>query len=157
MQRILVFVAILQFLPQGQTTNYQYYEKRFEKITRKNSQKEITVVARQLMVPSLYNNASAHSALSIRKFCVKNQMTNSFPSLPRSCSLFLVLKFKINSQNKNSVQGNNYSATNINYSATYIARTLCCRVIQKVRLFFYQTWYILANTQSIMASHSDFF
>jgi len=109
----------LQFLPQSWTINCQYYNGVLKRLREKNRKKK-PQLWRDNSWFLHHDNAPAHSALWIRKFCAKNQMT----VLPRpySLRLFLVPKIKISSQNKNSVRIE--IATNTKTRCNQIAITL---------------------------------
>jgi len=129
-QRVLVLVIIsprnefLQFLPQGQTTNRQYWW-RFEKaLCEKNAKicKKRPQLWRDNSWFLHHNNAPIHSALSIRKiFMPKISWLSSLDSLaPCVFFLFLILK----SVPKIQIQFEAEMATNIKTRCTQIAITL---------------------------------
>jgi len=74
-------LVYFEFVPQGQTVNQQFYLellKRFRDVARRN-RPELWRSGEWLLH---HDNAPAHTALSVRQFLTKNEMTTASHPLP---------------------------------------------------------------------------
>ena len=90
-------IVHFEFLPQGETVNCVYYQGVLQRL-RDKIRKKRAELWRDNSWFLHHDNAPAHSALSIRQFCAKNQMT-VLPQPPYSpdlapCDFFLFPKLK---------------------------------------------------------------